>query len=70
MIARSMQFTGRRAFSTTRVMQGGHYAEGPGSNIPFNPKTRFFWLRYWGFMTTGFLAPFGVAYWQLHKNKP
>jgi cytochrome c oxidase subunit 7c len=50
MLARSTQTLGRRAFSTTRVMRSGHYPEGPGTNIPFNPKTRFFWARYWGFM--------------------
>ena len=28
-----------------------HYPDGPRNNIPFNPKTRFFWFRYWGFMS-------------------
>lgn len=43
---------GRRAFSTTRAQLGSpyHYPEGPRSNIPFNPLTRFFAFRFWGFM--------------------
>jgi len=31
-----------------------HYPEGPRSNIPFNPLTKWFALRYWGFMAVGF----------------
>lgn len=43
---------GRRGFHSTRAQFASpyHYPEGPRSNIPFNPLTRFFWLRYWGFM--------------------
>jgi len=45
----------RRGFSTTRpqrdLFSPYHYPEGPRSNLPFNPKTRFFWLRYWVFMS-------------------
>lgn len=43
----------RRGFSTTRAQLGSpyHYPEGPRSNIPFNPLTRFFFLRYWAFMS-------------------
>ena len=42
----------RRGFSTTRNQLGSpyHYAEGPRTNIPFNPKTKFFAFRYWSFM--------------------
>lgn len=42
----------RRGFSTTRAQLGSpyHYPEGPRSNIPFNPLTRFFFWRYWAFM--------------------
>jgi cytochrome c oxidase subunit 7c len=29
-----------------------HYPEGPRSNIPFNPLTKWFALRYWSFMGT------------------
>jgi Cytochrome c oxidase subunit VIIc len=44
----------RRAFHATRARLASpyHYPEGPRSNIPFNPLTRFFWLRYWGSMST------------------
>ncbi|KAJ5342016.1 Cytochrome c oxidase subunit VIIc [Penicillium brevicompactum] len=46
-------FVARRGFSTTRTQLGSpyHYAEGPRTNIPFNPLTKFFFLRYWGFMS-------------------
>ncbi|KAL1968826.1 hypothetical protein VTN77DRAFT_1187 [Rasamsonia byssochlamydoides] len=62
----------RRAFSTTRAQLSSpyHYAEGPRSNIPFNPLTRFFFIRYWAFMITGFGAPFAIAVWQTHKTRP
>ena len=44
----------RRGFSTTRPQLASpyHYPEGPRSNIPFNPMTKFFAVRYWGFMGT------------------
>ncbi|PIG88327.1 cytochrome c subunit [Aspergillus arachidicola] len=56
-------FVARRGFSTTRAQLGSpfHYAEGPRSNIPFNPLTKFFFFRYWAFMITGFGAPFAIA---------
>ncbi len=46
----------RRAFSTTRAQMSSpyHYPEGPRSNIPFNPLTKFFALRYWSLMAVGF----------------
>ena len=28
-----------------------HYAEGPRTNIPFNPMTKHFFWRYWAFMS-------------------
>ncbi|KAJ9133235.1 hypothetical protein NKR19_g9103 [Coniochaeta hoffmannii] len=61
----------RRAFSTTRAQLSSpyHYPEGPRSNLPFNTKTRFFALRYWGFLVTGFVAPFGIVAWQTYKPK-
>jgi len=42
----------RRSFQTSTVRLGSpyHYPEGPRSNIPFNPLTKFFYLRYWGYM--------------------
>ncbi|KAK3082365.1 hypothetical protein LTS18_004277 [Coniosporium uncinatum] len=53
----------RRGFSSTRTQLASpyHYPEGPRSNIPFNPLTKYFALRFWGFMATGFFAPFGIA---------
>lgn len=46
-------FAARRGFSTTRTQLASpyHYAEGPRSNIPFNPLTKYFFLRYWSFMS-------------------
>ncbi|KAI1616611.1 cytochrome c oxidase subunit VIIc [Exophiala viscosa] len=63
------QHIARRGFSTTRPRFDSpfHYPEGPRSNLPFNPKTRFFWLRYWLFMGTGFFIPFGMALWHTYK---
>lgn len=45
---------GRRGFHSTRAQLSSpyHYPEGPRSNIPFNPLTRFFAFRYWAFMGT------------------
>ncbi|RVX71728.1 hypothetical protein B0A52_03912 [Exophiala mesophila] len=61
----------RRPFSTTRprldLFSPYHYPEGPRSNLPFNPKTRFFYVRYWLFMATGFGVPFGMAVWHTYK---
>ncbi|CZT06319.1 related to cytochrome-c oxidase chain VIIc [Rhynchosporium agropyri] len=61
----------RRAFSTTRAQLSSpyHYPEGPRSNIPFNPLTKWFALRYWTFMAVGFGTPFGIAVWQTYKNQ-
>ncbi|OCK81788.1 hypothetical protein K432DRAFT_294684 [Lepidopterella palustris CBS 459.81] len=62
----------RRGFQTTRAQLSSpyHYPEGPRSNIPFNPLTKYFALRYWTFMAVGFSAPFLVAVWQTKKSKP
>ncbi|KAM3420706.1 hypothetical protein BST61_g3957 [Cercospora zeina] len=61
----------RRNFTTTRPQLSSpyHYPEGPRSNIPFNPLTKFFAFRYWAFMATGFGLPFGIAVWQTYKNQ-
>ncbi|KAF3400133.1 hypothetical protein F1880_008332 [Penicillium rolfsii] len=61
--ARLATVAARRGFSTTRAQLGSpyHYAEGPRSNIPFNPLTKHFFWRYWAFMVTGFGAPFAIA---------
>lgn len=42
----------RRGFHSTRAQLASpyHYPEGPRNNIPFNPLTRFFFIRYWTFM--------------------
>ena len=42
----------RRGFSSTRAQLASpyHYPEGPRSNLPFNPLTKFFAVRFWGFM--------------------
>ena len=52
-VASRVPFTAaRRAFSSTRGQFASpyHYPEGPRNNIPFNPLTRFFAVRYWAFM--------------------
>ncbi|KAI2632310.1 hypothetical protein GGR54DRAFT_583026 [Hypoxylon sp. NC1633] len=61
----------RRAFHATRARFSSpyHYPEGPRSNLPFNTQTRFFFVRYWAYMATGFFAPFGIAAWQTYKPK-
>ena len=50
--ARLATVAARRGFSTTRAQLASpyHYAEGPRTNIPFNPLTKHFFWRYWGFM--------------------
>ncbi|KAL8824449.1 MAG: hypothetical protein Q9170_008151 [Blastenia crenularia] len=42
----------RRGFHSTpaRLESPYHYPEGPLSNIPFNPRTKYFGVRYWGTM--------------------
>ena len=46
------QIVARRTFSSTRMQLASpyHYPEGPRSNLPFNPLTKFFAIRFWGFM--------------------
>ncbi|KAH8602143.1 cytochrome c oxidase subunit VIIc [Bisporella sp. PMI_857] len=67
----STMMVARRGFHSTRTQMSSpyHYPEGPRSNIPFNPLTKFFAFRYWSFMFVGFAAPFGVAVWQTKKNQ-
>ena len=38
--------------SAARLSSPYHYPEGPRSNIPFNPLTKYFAVRYWGTMGT------------------
>jgi cytochrome c oxidase subunit 7c len=53
----------RRGFHTTRPRMSSpyHYPEGPYSNLPFNPRSKWFGAGYWSFMATGFFLPFGIA---------
>ena len=53
----------RRGFQSTRAQLSSpyHYPEGPRSNIPFNPRTKYFGVRYWTFMGLGFGAPFLIC---------
>ncbi|GAB7330380.1 hypothetical protein MBLNU13_g02002t1 [Cladosporium sp. NU13] len=69
-VARLPATAARRGFHTTPRQMGSpyHYPEGPRSNIPFNPLTKWFAVRYWTFMAVGFGAPFGIAVWQTYKN--
>lgn len=60
---RMANIMGRRMFHATRPRMTSpyHYPEGPYSNLPFNTKTKYFAVRYWLYMITGFFAPFGIA---------
>ena len=51
-VARLPATAARRGFHTPPRQMGSpyHYPEGPRSNIPFNPLTKWFALRYWSFM--------------------
>jgi cytochrome c oxidase subunit 7c len=53
----------RRGFHATRARLSSpyHYPEGAYSNLPFNPRKKSFPFLFWGFMGTGFFAPFGIA---------
>ncbi|KAF5973086.1 elongator complex 1 [Fusarium coicis] len=59
----------KRGFQTTRARMSSpyHYPEGAYSNIPFNPRSKWFGVGYWTFMATGFFAPFGIAVYQTYK---
>ncbi|KAL8971361.1 MAG: hypothetical protein Q9197_003320 [Variospora fuerteventurae] len=68
--ARPSAMLARRGFHSTpaRFESPYHYPEGPYSNLPFNPKTKYFAVRYWGTMAFCFGLPFGIAVWQTYKN--
>ena len=53
----------RRGFHATRARLSSpyHYPEGPYTNIPFNPRTKWFGVKYWGTVAIGFFTPFGIA---------
>lgn len=59
----SSQLISRRGFSTTtaRMSSPYHYPVGPYSNLPFNPRSKWFPVGYWTFMIAGFFTPFGLA---------
>ncbi|KAL8313164.1 hypothetical protein RB601_003899 [Gaeumannomyces tritici] len=54
---------GRRGFHATRARFSSpyHYPDGPYSNIPFNPKSKWFGVQFWTYSFVGFFAPFGIA---------
>lgn len=53
----------KRGFHASRAQFSSpyHYPEGAYSNIPFNPRSKWFGPAYWTFMATGFFTPFGIA---------
>ncbi|KAK3344863.1 hypothetical protein B0H65DRAFT_187570 [Neurospora tetraspora] len=61
----------RRTFQNTRAQLSSpyHYPEGPRSNLPFNPKTRFFWFRYLMYCVVGFGSPVAIAVWQTYRPR-
>ncbi|CAG9938571.1 hypothetical protein V2G26_001514 [Clonostachys chloroleuca] len=63
------QLVSKRGFHATRARLSSpyHYPEGPYSNLPFNPRSKWFGAGYWTFMAAGFFAPFGIAVWQTYK---
>ncbi|KAH7320822.1 hypothetical protein B0I35DRAFT_477368 [Stachybotrys elegans] len=65
------QLVSRRGFHSTsaRMSSPYHYPEGPYSNLPFNPRSKFFGAYFFAFVFTGFFAPFGIAAWQTFKPK-
>ncbi|OPB45688.1 hypothetical protein A0O28_0092540 [Trichoderma guizhouense] len=68
---RTTSAVARRGFHTTRPRMSSpyHYPEGPYSNLPFNPRSKWFGAGYWAFMATGFFAPFGIAVYQTYKTQ-
>jgi cytochrome c oxidase subunit 7c len=53
----------RRGFHATRAQLSSpyHYPEGAYSNLPFNPLSKWFAVKYWSFCAVGFSLPFGIA---------
>ncbi|RDA94603.1 hypothetical protein CP533_2463 [Ophiocordyceps camponoti-saundersi (nom. inval.)] len=64
------QLVSRRAFHATRprMMSPYHYPEGPYSNLPFNPRSKWFPICYWSAAAAAFFAPFGIAVFQTYKD--
>ncbi|KEY70340.1 hypothetical protein S7711_06814 [Stachybotrys chartarum IBT 7711] len=61
----------RRGFHATRARLSSpyHYPEGPYSNLPFNPRSKWFAPSFFAFVFTGFFTPFGIAAWQTYKPR-
>ncbi|KAL2883869.1 cytochrome-c oxidase chain VIIc [Colletotrichum salicis] len=70
-VPKTPSMVARRGFQTTRSQMSSpyHYPEGPYTNIPFNPKSKFFGVGFWTYSFVGFFAPFGIAAWQTYKPK-
>ncbi|KAH6608205.1 elongator complex 1 [Trichoderma cornu-damae] len=68
---RTTSMVARRGFHSTRPRMSSpyHYPEGPYSNLPFNPRSKWFGTGYWGFVAVGFFAPFGIAVYQTYKTQ-
>ncbi|RDA85505.1 hypothetical protein CP532_2175 [Ophiocordyceps camponoti-leonardi (nom. inval.)] len=64
------QLVSRRAFHATRPRMSSpyHYPEGPYSNLPFNPRSKWFGVFYWSAAAAAFGAPFGIAVFQTYKE--
>ncbi|XP_007897932.1 cytochrome c oxidase subunit 7C, mitochondrial [Callorhinchus milii] len=59
---------GLRSFSTSAVVRG-HYAEGPGKNLPFSVENKWKLLGMMViFFGSGFAAPFVLVRHQLLKK--
>ncbi|KAL1898681.1 hypothetical protein Cpir12675_001788 [Ceratocystis pirilliformis] len=61
----------RRAFSTSRAQMSSpyHYPSGAGSNLPFNPKSKWFGPGFVLYAVAGFGAPFGISVYQTYRSK-
>ncbi|TDZ17407.1 hypothetical protein Cob_v009420 [Colletotrichum orbiculare MAFF 240422] len=70
-VPQTRSLVARRGFQTTRAQMSSpfHYPEGAYSNIPFNPKSKWFGAGFWTYSFVGFFAPFGIAAWQTYKPK-
>ena len=55
--AATKQVARRNMHASPARMGGYHYPEGPRSNLPFNPLTKFFALRYIAFCGTAPSTP-------------
>lgn len=53
----------RRGFHATRAQMSSpyHYPEGPLSSLPFNPRKKGFFVKFWLYAFTGFTLPIWIA---------